>query len=68
MDSFFSIIILSLTFVTLGYTSGYLQVRGVDNYLPVSPLAMCECRAGIWVKEKGNRLEVYLTRRCLVYL
>jgi hypothetical protein len=32
--------------VTLGYTSGYLQVRGVDNCLPVSPLAVCElsCR------------------------
>jgi hypothetical protein len=35
-------------------------VRGVDNYLPVSPLAVCECRAGIWVEEKGDRLEVYL--------
>jgi hypothetical protein len=53
--------------VTLGYTSGYLQVRGVDNCLPVSPLAVCECRAGTWVEEKGYRLEVCLTRRYSVY-
>jgi hypothetical protein len=31
-------------------------VRGVDNCLPVSPLAVCECRAGTLVEEEGNRL------------
>jgi hypothetical protein len=31
-------------------------MRGVDNYLSVSLLAVCECRAGTWVKEKDSRL------------
>jgi hypothetical protein len=43
--------------ITLGYTLGYLQVRGIDNYLPISLLAVCEYRAGTWVKEKGSRLK-----------
>jgi hypothetical protein len=39
--------------VTPGYITGYLQVRDVDNYLPVSRLALYLWRAGTLDKGEG---------------